>query len=156
MNIQFTAKTFTSTAALLADHAAVRRRLFNPPKPKQITVAAVETASARKHVSRDKLRQHDAHVMAYRRWKIICIGGPCTMHVMKRCAEVGFSFEDVTGPSRQRDLTHFRQMLMWELKTIVKPSISWPEMGRLFGGRDHTTVLHGVRAHAARINGKEV
>jgi chromosomal replication initiation ATPase DnaA len=41
------------------------------------------------------------------------------------------------------------------LKTIVKPSISWPEMGRLFGGRDHTTVLHGVRAHAARVNGKE-
>ena len=76
MNIQFTAKTFPNTAALLADHAEVRRRLFNPPKPKQIAVAAVETASARKQVSRDKLRQHDAHVMAYRRWKIICRASP--------------------------------------------------------------------------------
>jgi chromosomal replication initiation ATPase DnaA len=32
---------------------------------------------------------------------------------------------------------------------------SMPAIARVFEGRDHTTILHGVRRHAARIAAKE-
>lgn len=31
--------------------------------------------------------------------------------------------------------------------------MSLPQIGRKFGGYDHTTVLHGIRTHEARLNG---
>lgn len=153
MNIQLSAKTFTSTAALLADHAAVRRRLFAPTKVRKANEPQEQEPSAtvRCHRPREKLRFQDAHVAAYRRWQMIAANGPCTAYILKRCEEERYSYEVVTGPNRKRDVTHFRQMLMWEIKTTVKPSISLPELGRLFGGRDHTTALHGIRAHAERL-----
>lgn len=153
MNIHITAKTFTSTAALLADHAAVRRRLFAPTKVNKATEpqALEESATVRRRHPREKLRFQDAHVAAYRRWQMISANGPCTAHILKRCEEERYSYELVTGPCRKRDVTHFRQMLMWEIKMVVKPAITLPELGRLFGGRDHTTALHGIRAHAERL-----
>lgn len=156
MNIHVNDKPFESLAALQADYAAVRRRLFGATKSARIepVKAPVEFPFARA-VRPVKLHFHDAHVKAYRRWQMISTNGPCSAHLAMRCAEEGVCFEVISGPSRKRSIVHFRQKLMWEIKTMVRPSISWPEMGRLFGGRDHTTVLHGVKAHAARLNGKE-
>ncbi|WP_119256261.1 helix-turn-helix domain-containing protein [Shinella zoogloeoides] len=151
MNIQFTAKTFTSAAALIADHAAVRRRLFNPPKPKPVIAPPVSVV-VKRQTSRDDLQQHDAHVMAYRRWQMVSANGPCSAHILERCEQEGMPYGLVTGPCRQKHIARFRQKLMWEIKTMIKPSASLPEIGRLFGGRDHTTVLHGVRQHAKRIS----
>lgn len=159
MNIQFTAKPVTSTAALIADYAAVRRRLFGgvqaKKKPVQIIPNQEPVITTRRNIRPEKLKFLDAHVKAYRRWQMISTNGPCSAHLAARCAEEGIPYELMAGPNRQREIVHFRQKLMWEIKTIVKPSITWPELGRLFGGRDHTTALHGVRAHAARIHGKE-
>ena len=159
MNIQITAKPVTTTAALLADYAAIRRRLMGgvkvKTKPAAAIVAVVPTITTRRNFRPEKLKFHDAHVKAFRRWQSISTNGPCSAHILKRCAEEGIPYELMAGPSRKRAITDFRQKLMWEIKTIVKPSITWPELGRLFGGRDHTTALHGVRAHAARLSGKE-
>ncbi|MXN51891.1 hypothetical protein GR158_12235 [Shinella sp. AETb1-6] len=161
MNIQFTAKTFTSAAAMIADHAAVRRRLLGRP-PRKIASpvpAPVESdpmVTVRRRLPPVKLHFHDAHVKAFRRWQMIAASGPCTEHILKRCQEERMSFELVVGPCRKRKIAHFRQKLMWEIKMSVKPSASWHEIGRLFGGRDHTTALHGVRAHQARVDSEEV
>lgn len=158
MNIQITAKPATSTAALLADYAAVRRRLLGVAQPKCKPATPVTRPTPVMTTGRirpEKLKFHDAHVKAFRRWQSISTNGPCSTHILSRCVEERVSYEEVTGPCRTREVAQFRQKLMWEIKTIVKPSITWPELGRLFGGRDHTTALHGVRAHAARLNGKE-
>jgi chromosomal replication initiation ATPase DnaA len=40
---------------------------------------------------------------------------------------------------------------MWEIKNTIKPLISFPELGRLFGGRDHTTALHSVNSISSKI-----
>lgn len=155
MNIQISARTFPNTAALLANAAAVRHRLLHPNSARPVAPVAPPAKIVTRRNPRQQLHFHDAHVLAFRRWHMIAASGPCTLHILKRCAEEGLPYEIVTGPSRKRAVTHLRQMLMWELKTIVQPDISYPAIGRLFGGRDHTTCLWAVRAHAARIVGKE-
>ncbi len=50
---------------------------------------------------------------------------------------------DMIGPKRVRVLARPRQMAMYLAKHMTSRSL--PEIGRRFGGRDHTTVMHGVR-----------
>jgi len=44
---------------------------------------------------------------------------------------------------RARNVARPRQVAMYLAKTLT--SFSYPEIGRQFGGRDHTTVMHAVR-----------
>jgi len=50
---------------------------------------------------------------------------------------------DLIGPKRVRTLARPRQIAMYLAKSMTNRSL--PEIGRRFGGRDHTTVMHGVR-----------
>ena len=50
---------------------------------------------------------------------------------------------DMIGPKRVRNYARPRQMAMYLAKQMTSRSL--PEIGRRFGGRDHTTVMHGVR-----------
>jgi chromosomal replication initiator protein len=50
---------------------------------------------------------------------------------------------DMIGPKRLRSYARPRQVAMYLAKTLTNRSL--PEIGRRFGGRDHTTVMHGVR-----------
>ncbi len=42
-------------------------------------------------------------------------------------------------------------MFCWLAKTYT-PLASYPQIGRALGGRDHTTVMHGVRCINAMIS----
>ena len=44
---------------------------------------------------------------------------------------------------RSRCVTRLRQVAMYLAKLLTPRSL--PEIGRKFGGRDHTTVMHAVR-----------
>lgn len=50
---------------------------------------------------------------------------------------------DLVGPKRLRSFARPRQVAMYLAKTMTSRSL--PDIGRRFGGRDHTTVMHGVR-----------
>jgi len=50
---------------------------------------------------------------------------------------------DMIGPKRHRTIARPRQMAMYLAKTLTSRSL--PEIGRRFGGRDHTTVMHAVK-----------
>ena len=52
-------------------------------------------------------------------------------------------FSDIIGPKRVRSYARPRQVAMYLCKNLTSRSL--PEIGRRFGGRDHTTVMHGVR-----------
>ena len=47
------------------------------------------------------------------------------------------------GPKRVRSYARPRQIAMYLAKQLTQRSL--PEIGRKFGGRDHTTVIHAVR-----------
>jgi chromosomal replication initiator protein len=50
---------------------------------------------------------------------------------------------DMIGPKRLRSFARPRQVAMYLCKQLTSRSL--PEIGRRFGGRDHTTVMHGVK-----------
>ncbi|WP_045387765.1 chromosomal replication initiator protein DnaA [Falsirhodobacter sp. alg1] len=50
---------------------------------------------------------------------------------------------DMIGPKRVRTIARPRQVAMYLAKQLTPRSL--PEIGRRFGGRDHTTIMHGVR-----------
>jgi chromosomal replication initiator protein len=53
------------------------------------------------------------------------------------------SVEELCGPSRSRHLTTARQIAMYLCRELT--DLSLPKIGQLFGGRDHTTVIHAER-----------
>jgi len=55
---------------------------------------------------------------------------------------LGFSVEALRGKSRQRPLVTARQEAMYVFRELT--DLSYPSIARLFGGRDHTTVIHAV------------
>ena len=55
---------------------------------------------------------------------------------------LGFSVEALRGKSRQRPLVTARQTAMYVFRELT--DLSYPAIARLFGGRDHTTVIHAV------------
>ena len=54
-----------------------------------------------------------------------------------------FTVEQLTGGSRRRPLVDARQIAMYVTRSMT--DLSYPEIGRAFGNRDHTTVIHAVR-----------
>ena len=54
----------------------------------------------------------------------------------------GFSVEELCGPNRRRPLVTARQVSMYVFRELT--DFSYPAIGREFGGRDHSTVMHAV------------
>ena len=64
--------------------------------------------------------------------------------IQRRVAEhYNIRLSDMIGPKRVRNFARPRQVAMYLCKQLTSRSL--PEIGRRFGGRDHTTVMHGVK-----------
>ena len=55
---------------------------------------------------------------------------------------LGFDVAALKGKSRQRPLVTGRQIAMYVFRELT--DLSYPGIARIFGGRDHTTVIHAV------------
>lgn len=65
-------------------------------------------------------------------------------NIQKTVAEYyNIRLADLSAKTRSRSIARPRQIAMALSKELTTRSL--PEIGRAFGGRDHTTVLHGVR-----------
>jgi chromosomal replication initiator protein len=62
---------------------------------------------------------------------------------------LGFEVEALKGKSRQRPLVTARQIAMYVFREFT--DLSYPSIARLFGGRDHTTVIHAVEKIAKQM-----
>ena len=58
-------------------------------------------------------------------------------------------FSDMVSVRRSRIVARPRQVAMYLSKTYTPKSL--PEIGRMFGGRDHTTVMHAVKKSPAIV-----
>ncbi len=64
--------------------------------------------------------------------------------IQKKVAEhYNIRLSDMHSPRRARVVARPRQIAMYLAKQLTQRSL--PEIGRKFGGRDHTTVMHAVR-----------
>ncbi len=55
-----------------------------------------------------------------------------------------FSYDELIGPRRSKVLSKARQIVYYLLGQL-RPDLSYPAIGRVVGGRDHTTPLCGIR-----------
>ncbi|HEX2192955.1 MAG TPA: chromosomal replication initiator protein DnaA, partial [Acidimicrobiales bacterium] len=63
--------------------------------------------------------------------------------ILETTAEMfGTTVDDLVGKSRSRPLVTSRQICMYVFRQMT--DFSYPAIGREFGGRDHTTVIHAV------------
>lgn len=64
--------------------------------------------------------------------------------IQRKVAEhYNIRLSDMHSPRRARMVARPRQIAMYLSKILTEHSL--PEIGRKFGGRDHTTIMHGVR-----------
>lgn len=69
--------------------------------------------------------------------------GPKVGEVMLTVCDVtGCTLQAMTGPRRARNAAWPRHLAMYIL-VKVREDLSLPAIGKAFGGRDHTTVMHG-------------
>ena len=65
------------------------------------------------------------------------------------CDYYGLTLDDMTGPTRKREITVPRQIAMYLTREMT--GMSLPQIGNVFGGRDHTTVLHSCKTVEANM-----
>ena len=53
------------------------------------------------------------------------------------------SVSDIKGQARTKEIVLARQVAMYETRRLT--NLSMPEIGQVFGGKDHTTVMHSLR-----------
>lgn len=129
-------------------YKAVRQRIWNipawkpqaPETPKNVVLFKPRIPNP---AWKEEEMQFDAHVHQFRRRLAEMAFNPARTHIKDRCTELGLSYQAIIGQGRRREIVIFRQLFMWEIQQ--KFGLSYPAIGRLFGGRDHTTALHAVR-----------
>ena len=63
--------------------------------------------------------------------------------ILDETAELfGFTIDEIISKHRQRPLVTARQIAMYVMRELTE--LSYPNIARVFGGRDHTTVMHAV------------
>jgi chromosomal replication initiator protein len=62
----------------------------------------------------------------------------------------GFTVEEIISKHRQRPLVTARQIAMYVMRELTE--LSYPNIAREFGGRDHTTVIHAVEKIGALMS----
>jgi len=65
-------------------------------------------------------------------------------------AQFGFTVEELQSKHRQRPLVTARQIAMYVMRELTE--LSYPNIAREFGGRDHTTVIHAVEKIGALMS----
>ena len=66
------------------------------------------------------------------------------------CRYFGISKSDLVGSSRSKAFAYPRQVAMYLCRELTDESL--PKIGRAFGGRDHSTVIHGTAKISNLIN----
>ncbi|MBR4748731.1 MAG: chromosomal replication initiator protein DnaA [Abditibacteriota bacterium] len=67
--------------------------------------------------------------------------------------EYGVSEEDIIGTSKVKEIIQARQTAMYITRETTNMSL--PQIGRAFGGKDHTTVLHNYKKIEEQLEDKE-
>lgn len=65
--------------------------------------------------------------------------------IQELCDMKGEKIEDVLGKSKNKELVNIRHLAMYLIRVVYFPSMGLINIGKLFGGRDHSTVIHAIK-----------
>ncbi len=120
------------SADLMRAFGSVRQRTVVPTPVAQPTAEEYRRLVARQEVP---------VAPAYRPTTRAVIDDVCLKHAIDR--------RDLLGPRRFRPFVAARNEAAYRLRQ--ETSLSLPQIGRLLGSRDHTTIVHAVRRHAETL-----
>lgn len=69
--------------------------------------------------------------------------------IAKLASYLGFDKDEIMEHTRRHEVVQPRQIIMYLLRQYA--GMSFPAIGRLMGGRDHTTVIHGYKKIKAQV-----
>ncbi|MDD6310873.1 MAG: chromosomal replication initiator protein DnaA [Firmicutes bacterium] len=69
------------------------------------------------------------------------------------CKKYGIKLMEIESSQRKREIAHPRQIAMYLCRELT--DLSLPKIGKSFGGRDHTTVLHAHEKISKEIKSNE-
>lgn len=145
----FRVRAYRTEAEMKASYSAIRNRLNPPPVKVNIvqneTPKIVEVLRVVPHIGSEPPAEPV-------RLPIVPTVDPADIYpprvslrdikvVITR--EFGISLAELIGPMRNARYVIPRHIAMWLSRTMMP--MSMPELGRRFGGRDHTTVLNACR-----------
>lgn len=67
-------------------------------------------------------------------------------------AYFGVTVDDLKSQNRSKPIVSARQIAMYLLRDLTE--LSLPKIGQVFGGRDHTTVLHAHQKMVSQLSEK--
>lgn len=163
-----TAREFTTAAEVFASAKAAHRACFKPkvrpvtatpillPAPTVVTRVPAKAAAKPSWMLSPTV--FEDHVFAYRtaiRIKEMVAAGlieevslerRTLQQIVRDVLEdfKPFTIADLKSARRNRALCLARMTAIYEVRK-QRPDMSFPAIGRWFGGRDHTTILHSVR-----------
>lgn len=115
-----------------------------PPPPPPITILTPQEHSAR------LIEQVKAEAAK----RQITAPPQLARKITKEVAEKhNVSVRDMQSASRFRHIVTARNEAFYRLRN--ETTLSLPQIGRRFGDRDHTTVLHGIRRYMSEVLGQE-
>lgn len=91
------------------------------------------------------------HVLAWRSW-MEAKNRSARGYAKARSRELGSDLQTLSLGGRDKVRFALRSQIMWEIKTIHFPDITFHEIGRIFGGRDHSSVFNSLYRHEQRIS----
>ena len=149
----------TIESAMKASASAIRFRLMHgstpapkAPRPRPVSPFVLEIRARREEAARREaeFQAHRAKARANRE-----NSGPHWSRIIAQVVRKhGLRASDILEPSRYQRVVMARNEAFYRMRTEILVGgapMSFPAIGRRFGGMDHTTVLHGFRKHAALI-----
>lgn len=144
---QMPAKEFATGAEALADSQAVRARLRPVVVSRYVRPAPVPEPvrpppqAIRRSPHQYILIGNIAPTRFEPKWKTI-VYEVAKAHLV--------SFSDIVGHARSYPIVAARQEAYYRLRTEL--GLSFPEIGRRMGGKDHTGVMHGFNKHKGQLD----
>lgn len=153
---------------IIARYTEVRNRLRNlpPPPPERqrrlIRVRPqphrpdyVPPAQRLPHIivtEETKQRVHDILIIAQQSRDFTPEPGYWRDIVEQVCAKHGVTPAELTGARRAVHISAARQEAVYRMSR--ETNLSLPQIGKRMGGRDHTTIIHSIRRHEAKLRGE--
>lgn len=146
-------REFSSAAECIAHANAVHRKFYaTEPKPRPVIAQRLPEPPASTFVpkflhlmpswKREAL-YFDAHVSDWR-LELLARVSPVKAYIRRRAGELGYTYGDMMVKIRSRDRIYAKHTIIWEIKRLVKPSITLQELAGHFG-LDHSSVVNALR-----------
>jgi len=119
----------------------------------------VNTLDAEARAMRERLDEKDSIIRAHELTINSLTAGDDASGVRRPAKDIigdvlrdfpGITYAQVMGPGRSNKIVEARHTCILAVHK-ARPDMSFPQLGAIFGGRDHTTILFAVRKMEARL-----